>query len=320
MNDLEPWKIWAVTGALVAAILGSAAIRVRPTDIAEASAQASTLTPDQSAAGPAVGANLSADQFDAYSLGNSHRSFSRDWHSNPQPSPDAPQQFIAYRSASRFAAIGNGYQEPEMDVAQQIIGTDGPEDRLLASDNREQSTSKMGDWLTSATFNPAGSELADGSYHGWFAPSTAAEPIDLAWQDADLTDVSSDTTGIFVPFTHMADSNVSVINIRPAFFPSEDSSAGGGYTNLLRVLNEQGSQLSSQFPPVIEDRDDLYVVDDPSTVTELQTQAVYAARVEMQQQALAAQQAQAAYQQAAAVYVKNLSQAYVEMVQTPQPW
>lgn len=147
MNDLGPWKIWAVTGALVVAILGCAAMRVRPQDGADGIAQASTLTTktDERSTPVTSEPTQSADQYEGYFSGTSRASNSQADYSVAQSTAIVPNQPNALASISN--PVDDNDQQLELDVTQQILSTDTHQGDVIVSFTLEQPTDEIVSWF-----------------------------------------------------------------------------------------------------------------------------------------------------------------------------
>src|SRR5580700_67164 len=123
MNDLQPWKIWSVTAILVCAILGSTAARVRPQPSGESPALTAEVTSAEHRTGVTIASSdTNGNQNDAYAFYTPHRSFIRAGYSSGQASAIAPLNNLLSGSRASSMVQAEGYQEPLVDVAQEIVG------------------------------------------------------------------------------------------------------------------------------------------------------------------------------------------------------
>jgi hypothetical protein len=136
MNDLEPWKIWAVTGVLVCAILAITAARVRPVGVGGGSAEASTLAAGQGAASAAANRSDEATevQYEANSSYTPVPSFRVAEYSSGHPTAIVEVTKQLYDSAADSGLRDDIDQDSQLNVTPQILGADDNQvDRVAAN-------------------------------------------------------------------------------------------------------------------------------------------------------------------------------------------
>lgn len=155
MNDLEPWKIWAVTGVLVCVILSGTGARIRPLGAGEAAAQANVLTSDRRAASTVSHQAQSSDQHESYFSGYFHSAYSAREYSQPQTPPIIRVQdlMVGFSASSGVFndSIDNG-QAPELNVTQQILGTDDTQADQFAANSYQPFNYSGKNWSTAPDF------------------------------------------------------------------------------------------------------------------------------------------------------------------------
>ena len=130
MNDLDPWKIWAITGMLALTILGSAEVRIRPQIGAEGVAQASTLPTSETSMPVPSETPQRADQYEAYAPGAQGSVRAADY-----SSASASYPAIGMHNVSTSLSDSVGDEESELDVTQQLFGTEASPTDALADTN-----------------------------------------------------------------------------------------------------------------------------------------------------------------------------------------
>ena len=198
MNQLEPWKIWAVTAALVCAILGSTAARVRPQAFDEALAWAAAV--DSGQRSPSVtttSPDTSANQYEAYPSYTPHRSFSDAGYSGVKTRTIIPLNNPSYGSATASAVQAEYYQEPVIDVTQQILNNQDSTGDLVAV-NDGQSTHNWDLPLSYSVDVPTPTN--DFVTDGWVYPAVRSDlAFNTAWDVASLDGYRMDFSDSSVP-------------------------------------------------------------------------------------------------------------------------
>jgi hypothetical protein len=144
MNDLEPWKIWAITAVLVCAIFGTAAARVRSQTVGDPSAQAAEVTSGEDSASVATASpHTAADQYEVYPSYVPHRSFSSAGYSGVQASSIIPLTNLLYGPGPSSGIETENDQEPVLDVARQLLGNEASQAASLAANDDQTETNQV---------------------------------------------------------------------------------------------------------------------------------------------------------------------------------
>lgn len=315
MSDLEPWKIWAVTGILVYFILGSASLHVRPPAVDEATAQASTLTADERASDGATESVQSTDQFDDYFPAFSHATFNRADYSSSPTTSIMPASGLLFASASLSNPIDDSNLDPELDVTQQILGNDIPQADAVALLETDQMANRVVPWFPATVYPPTLSRWDVDSYNGLAV--TTDDAMELAWQDAET--LASQITNNLVNVRIQIDTpgSLGVIdfsgsNSAPALYAVDRTSLG----RMLLDSDNSDTEITN-LVPMSATRDDSYAI---QVLDELRMQAVNAATEDEALNAAEEVQAERAIvqQQAMAAYARTVGRAHLEMAISQQ--
>ncbi len=130
----------------------TAALRVKPLGTIETAAGANTLFTDQRNPSAAAEPVQLADQFDAYSAGYSKPAFNRAAYSDVTPvlnssMPAATVYVSAALPGPVDNRVGDYGQEPELDVAEQLIGDDTSSFETLAANDVQATSAFAGEWV-----------------------------------------------------------------------------------------------------------------------------------------------------------------------------
>jgi hypothetical protein len=318
MNDLQPWKIWAVTAALVCAILGTTAARVRLQPTGGTSALAAAVNSSIRPTSVTTASDTNNNQNDAYAIYTPHRSFIGAGYVSGQAGAIAPLGNLRYGSEASPAMQADDYQEPQIDVTQQIIGDQGSQaDQLAANDGQPTTNWGMPD------FYATGDQVRDDMFadvpedHWEFA--AAPDTVQMLTFNIPPRDAYRaallDLTG--TADIRMLDPSVRNAVINAAF----NGSYANGTANLLQALGNSYGNAAEQ--PVELETGAVYPTENLAISGELlvgfgDEQAVVdgarAQAIQAQAQALQAQaqaQLQAAQQQRAeAINAANLGRPY----------
>jgi len=241
MNDLEPWKIWAVTGVLVCAILAFTEARVQPQLGGELSAQASTLTPEQRPTAVPGDTGKFAVQYDAYSIGSPCRSSIRTIYSNSQPYAEAPLSNLHQMSRESSGMANDEVPGLDLDVTQQIFGNSTLRTDPATFDTIDLNSDGGVTWFSSA--DASGDMFTDVPTDHWaytaVSDNTATSNL--------ITNLVDGTTTIYL--SQAGDSFVRVSNaeIGSAVAQVVLSGDANGSAPLLQALSAAAGQVSEGF-------------------------------------------------------------------------
>jgi hypothetical protein len=121
MNDLEPWKIWAVTGVIVCLVLGSTAARVRPIVVTGGAAQADTLSGGERSTPAQAELSQKPDQYESYSYGGTHQTLEPTEYYNQRAIATLPITAPLYELSAQDSLSEANESDQDINVAGQML-------------------------------------------------------------------------------------------------------------------------------------------------------------------------------------------------------